>query len=312
MKVVITGVAGFIGSNTAELFLNCGVTVIGIDSFSNLLYPEKTKRQNIKGLLDHPNFQLVELDLRHEGISQYLGGVSAIVNFAALPGQALSWESFAEYQNANLLIVSNLLEELQFFPAIYFLQISTSSIFGSLDKKRSKFDTHQPISPYGVTKLAAENLVNVYVSQKGISAGILRLYSVYGPKQRPDMAYAKFCLALTRGNEIPIYGDGSQLRSITFVSDVSRAIFLAIEARISGLVADVCGDETITLIEALHEFEICFGVPAKIKALPGRIGDQLVSVGNPLTLEKLLGFKSAISIKQGIHLQAQNFLNSSV
>jgi UDP-glucose 4-epimerase len=312
LKVVITGVAGFIGSHTAELFLDSGVTVIGIDSFSSLLYPETTKRENVKELLKNPNFQLVELDLRREGISQYLTGVNAIINFAALPGQALSWESFAEYQNANLLIVSNLLRELQLFPQIYFLQISTSSIFGNLDKKNSSIHTYQPISPYGVTKLAAENLVNVYVNQKGISAGILRLYSVYGPKQRPDMAYAKFCLALTKDLEISIYGDGSQLRSITFVSDVSRAIFLAIEARISGLIADVCGEETITLIEALNQFENCFGVSARIKTLPGRVGDQSISVGNPLTLEKLLGFKPSTSIKQGIFLQAQHSLVSDV
>jgi UDP-glucose 4-epimerase len=312
LKVVITGVAGFIGSHTAELFLDSGVTVIGIDSFSSLLYPETTKRENVKKLLKNPNFQLVELDLRREGISQYLTGVNAIVNFAALPGQALSWDFFAEYQNANLLIVSNLLRELEFFPKIYFLQISTSSIFGNLDKQNSNTDTHQPISPYGVTKLAAENLVNVYVSQKGISAGMLRLYSVYGPRQRPDMAYAKFCFALTRELEISIYGDGSQLRSITFVSDVSRAIFLAIEARISGLMADVCGEESITLIEALHQFENCFGVSARIKTLPGRVGDQSVSVGNPVTLEKLLGFKPLTSIKEGIFLQVQHTLVSDV
>ncbi len=312
MKVVITGVAGFIGSNTAELFLNAGVTVIGIDSFSSLLYPESTKRQNIKELLGHPNFQLVELDLRHDGISEYLTGVDAIVNFAALPGQALSWEFFSEYQNANLLIVSNLLRDLQHFPKVYFLQISTSSIFGSLDKRISNNHIAQPISPYGVTKLAAENLINVYMNQKGTSAGILRLYSVYGPKQRPDMAYAKFCLALTKGHEISIYGDGSQLRSVTFVSDVSRAIFLAIESRKSGLAADVCGGEIITLNEALHEFELCLGVSAKVKNVTSRNGDQSVSVGNPLTLEKLFGFKPVISVKEGVSLQVRDFLSSNV
>jgi nucleoside-diphosphate-sugar epimerase len=119
-------------------------------------------------------------------------------------------------------------------------------------------------------------------------------------------------LALTKDLEISIYGDGSQLRSITFVSDVSRAIFLAIEARISGLIADVCGEETITLIEALNQFENCFGVSARIKTLPGRVGDQSISVGNPLTLEKLLGFKPSTSIKQGIFLQAQHSLVSDV
>ena len=292
------------------MFLESGVKVVGIDSFSSLLYPAALKHKNISDLYSYPNFEVVELDLERESARKYLEGTSAVINFAALPGQALSWASFERYQNANLLIVNNLLRDVCSFPEIYFLQISTSSVHGNLRKDLGDHNNYQPISPYGVTKLAAENLVNVYQSQKRIAAGILRLYSVYGPNQRPDMAYAKFCRALLNGHEISIYGDGNQLRSITFVSDVARAVFLATHSRISGLVADVCGDENISLIQALNAFERELGVSANIKLDPARIGDQSISVGDPSKLLELLNFKSKVKIEEGIRLQAQSFLDS--
>lgn len=292
------------------MFLESGVKVVGIDSFSSLLYPSALKQQNISDLYAYPNFEMVELDLERQSARKYLEGASAVINFAALPGQVLSWESFERYQNANLLIVNNLLRDVCTFHQIYFLQISTSSVHGNLRKDLARHDNHQPISPYGVTKLAAENLINVYQSQKSISAGILRLYSVYGPNQRPDMAYAKFCRALLSGHEISIYGDGSQLRSITYVSDVARSVFLATHSQISGLVADVCGDENISLIQALNAFERELGVSAKIKLVPARIGDQSTSVGDPSKLQELLNFKTKVKIEEGIRLQAQSFLNS--
>jgi nucleoside-diphosphate-sugar epimerase len=310
VKVIITGVAGFIGSHTAKFFLESGIRVVGIDSFSTLLYSEALKRQNIIDLYKFPNFELVELDLEKKSAYQYLTGVNAIINFAALPGQALSWESFEQYQNSNLLIVNNLLRDLNYFPEIYFLQISTSSVHGNLKKNLLDAGRSRPISPYGVTKLAAENLIDVYQSQRNLSAGILRLYSVYGPNQRPDMAYAKFCRALLSDQEILIYGDGNQLRSITFVSDVARAVFLAIQSRISGLVADVCGDETISLIQALAAFEKHIGVSGNIKLAPARIGDQSISVGDPSRLVELLNFKTEIKFDEGIKLQALSFMES--
>lgn len=284
--------------------MESGHEVIGVDSFSNFLYAADIKRERIKNLNQWSNFRFIELDLIVVSLDFYLKNVDCVINFAALPGQAKSWESFKNYQDSNLLIVSNILNSLKNRPEVYFIQISSSSVFGNSRPGNREFN---PLSPYGVTRLAAEHLVRVYQETSGNNSAILRLFPVFAPDQRSDMAYAKFCKALVENKEITIFGDGSQVRSNTFVDDAAQAIYLAAEARISNLIADVSSGENISLLSALSILEKEFDTRARILFVLTQVGDQDFSMGDVKFLESNLKFQVATTIPAGLKLQADYF-----
>lgn len=307
MTVVITGVAGFIGFHTANYFLDSGFKVIGIDSLSNLLYSSEVKKDKVKVLSGRENFSFHKIDLSHQEIDELLSDVDVVINLAGLPGQELSWSEFAEYQKANTLLVYKLLQAVKRNPRIYYLQISSSSVQGN----SSGTNNGLTLSPYGVSKLGAENLVRAYRTELGLNCGILRLFSVFGPDQRPDMAYAKFCDLISQGKSIPVYGDGHQSRSNTFVSDVARAIFLCASEQIPNLEADVTSSESITLLESIKIISDELGRSSSIEFHDRRLGDQYVSGGNPKKLSDLLGFQAETSIEDGLRRQVRHFLNET-
>ena len=307
MTVLIAGVAGFIGFHTANYFLDSGFKVIGIDSLSNLLYSSEVKKDKIKELSSRENFSFYKIDLSYQEIDELLSDVDVVVNLAGLPGQELSWSEFEEYQKANMLLVFKLLQTVKRNPRIYYLQISSSSVQGN----SSGTNTGLTLSPYGVSKLGGENLVRAYRNELGLKCGILRLFSVFGPYQRPDMAYAKFCKMISQGISIPVYGDGYQSRSNTFVSDVARAIFLCALEQIPNLEADVTSSETITLLESIKIISDELGRSPSIEFQDRKFGDQYVSHGNPEILYDLLGFRVETSIEYGLRLQVRHFLDET-
>ena len=307
MTVVITGVAGFIGFHTANYFLDYGFKVIGIDSLSSLLYSSEVKREKINKLSRRENFSFHKIDLAYQDIDELLSDVGIVINLAGLPGQELSWSKFEDYQRANTLLVYKLLQAINRNQGIYYLQISSSSVQGN----SSGINTGFTLSPYGVSKLGAENLVRAYRTELGLNCGILRLFSVFGPGQRPDMAYAKFCNLISQGKSVPVYGDGHQSRSNTFVSDVARAIFLCALEQIPDLEADVTSSEKITLLESIRIISDELGRSASIEFHDRKFGDQYVSRGNPETLYELLGFRVETSIENGLRLQARHFLDET-
>ncbi len=307
MTVLITGVAGFIGFHTANYFLDSGYKVIGIDSLSNLLYSSEVKNDKVNRLSRRKKFSFYKIDLSYHEIDELLSDVDVVINLAGLPGQELSWSEFEEYQKANTLLVYKLLQALKRNPDIYYLQISSSSVQGN----SSGANTGLTLSPYGVSKMGAENLVRAYRTELGLSCGILRLFSVFGPNQRPDMAYAKFCNLISAGKSIPVYGDGHQSRSNTFVSDVARAIFLCALERIPDLEADVTANETITLLESIRIISDELGQNPSIEFHDRKFGDQHFSSGNPETLRALLGFQVETSIEDGLRRQVRQFLDES-
>jgi nucleoside-diphosphate-sugar epimerase len=307
LTVLIAGVAGFIGFHTANYFLDSGFKVIGIDSLSNLLYSSEVKKDKIKELSSRENFSFYKIDLSYQEIDELLSDVDVVVNLAGLPGQELSWSEFEEYQKANMLLVFKLLQTVKRNPRIYYLQISSSSVQGN----SSGTNTGLTLSPYGVSKLGGENLVRAYRNELGLKCGILRLFSVFGPYQRPDMAYAKFCKMISQGISIPVYGDGYQSRSNTFVSDVARAIFLCALEQIPNLEADVTSSETITLLESIKIISDELGRSPSIEFQDRKFGDQYVSHGNPEILYDLLGFRVETSIEYGLRLQVRHFLDET-
>jgi|688.fasta_scaffold557630_1 nucleoside-diphosphate-sugar epimerase len=307
MAVLITGVAGFIGYNTANYFLDSGIDVIGVDSLSNLLYPKEIKQNNVNELSKKDNFTFYKMDLSVESLGPLIREVDTVINLAGLPGQVLSWSEFDEYQRANTLVVYNILKQIAKHPKTYFLQISSSSAQGN---SSGSFQGN-PISPYGVSKLAAENLVKVYANQLGLKTGILRLFSVFGPGQREDMAYAKFCNKIFKGAPISIYGDGKQARSNTYISDVSRAIFLSSLKQITNLHADVTSRESITLLRSIQIIAEEIGKEPVIQFHERQLGDQYESQGNASTLFELLGFQVETSIEAGLRQQSRDYLKKA-
>ena len=217
MKVVVTGAAGFIGSHLCEALLGAGHEVVGIDCFTDY-YARADKEANLTVARGMPGFTFVEADLRTDDLEPLLDGADAVINEAATPGLVLSWDDFERYQSTNLSAVKRLIDASIATGVGHFVQASTSSVYGA--EATGGEDSHcLPVSPYGVTKLAAEHLLRAHAATFDLPLTILRYFSIYGPRQRPDMAYRIFCERLLRGEPITVFGDGRQSRSNTYVSD---------------------------------------------------------------------------------------------
>ena len=220
MRILVTGVAGFVGSHIGERLLTEGHDVVGLDAFTDY-YSTAVKERNLAGLLDQPGFTFHRLDLRTDPLGPALDGVEAVIHEAAMPGLPRSWQDFEGYLGCNVLAVARLLEACRAAGVQRFLHASTSSVYG-LEAVGDESMPVRPISPYGVTKLAAEHLLQAHVATFGFPAVIVRYFSIFGPRQRPDMAYHRFIEAMLDGRPITVFGDGEQARSNTFVTDAVR------------------------------------------------------------------------------------------
>ena len=228
---LITGVAGFIGSTLAERLLSDGHQVRGVDCFTGY-YPRPVKEGNLAGLLSHPRFSFSSTDLASGDLGGIVQDVEYVFHQAGQPGVLPSWgRLFDQYVTNNIVATQRLLEALKDRPIKRFMFASSSTIYGdSQELPVRETSLPRPIVPYGVTKLAAEHLVNLYHYNFGLPAVMLRYFSVYGPRQRPDMAFHKFIGAIARGETIQLYGDGEQTRDATYVGDIVQANVLAMRA----------------------------------------------------------------------------------
>ena len=227
MTVVITGVAGFIGSNLAQELLKRSEEVIGVDCLTDY-YDVALKEANLGLLRAYPGFRFQRMDLAQDDLRPILEGVTHVYHLAAQAGVRASWGgSFAPYVRHNILGTQRLLEQLRGVAA-RLVFASSSSVYGNAEHYPTREDVvPQPVSPYGVTKLCSEQLVMAYRRSAGIDARCLRYFTVYGPRQRPDMAFSKFVAAARRGEPIEVYGDGQQVRDFTFVADAVEATIRA-------------------------------------------------------------------------------------
>jgi UDP-glucose 4-epimerase len=301
---LVTGAAGFIGSHLVDRLLRDGVRVTGVDCFTNY-YDPRIKRDNLAGALGHGDFTLLEADLGAADLSR-LPEVDVVFHQAAQAGVRASWGAeFADYVHHNVLATQRLLERYKTSKLQRFVYASSSSVYG--DAERYPTDETllpRPFSPYGVTKLAGEHLTLLYGRNFGLSTVALRYFTVYGPRQRPDMAFHKFCRAMLRDEEITVYGDGTQSRDFTFVDDAIEANVRAWTGTASG-VYNVGGGSQVELREAIALIESALGRRARIHREPRPPGDPLRTRADATRLRADFGFAPSTPIAAGLAAEAE-------
>ena len=313
MVRLVTGAAGFIGSHLCEdLLATTDDLVIGIDRFSDY-YPEKDKRANLSMLNGDDRFMLLEDDLADPGTMEHLssmlprGEEITVFHLAAQAGVRKSWGcDFGSYLRDNVAATQNLLEWATYRGNVRsFIFASSSSVYGipaSLPMTE-EITVPRPHSPYGVTKLAAENLVRLYTSNHGLPSVSLRFFTVYGPRQRPDMAFNRFLRAILAGEPISIFGDGGQTRDFTYVGDTVRGLRLA-EGCADGRVMNLGGGSSVTLLDAVRTMEDATGKEAVMRFLPVQAGDVADTLASTELLESTTGWKPSISLLEGLTREA--------
>jgi UDP-glucuronate 4-epimerase len=305
--VVVTGVAGFIGSHLAEALVDRGHQVIGIDCFTPT-YPAAEKRRNLERLLPNPAFRLVEGDLATLALDAWLEGATVVFHQAAQPGVRSSWgRDFAVYVHHNILGTQCLLEACARAEVPRLVAASSSSVYGDApDYPTTEESITRPVSPYGVTKLASEHLCLAY-ARPGVasfSVATLRYFTVYGPRQRPDMAFRRFLHAAYAGHPITVYGDGEQTRDFTHVEDAVRANLLAMSAPIHAEAINVGGGRRVSLRQVLDLIGRYSGRRLRIERAPAQRGDARHTGADGTRAEALLGYRPQVSLEDGLADQA--------
>ncbi len=304
MKCLVTGVAGFIGSHLAERLLQEGYEVIGLDCFTDF-YPRWIKKRNLTFLESKPHFQLVENDLNQINFNEILDGVGFIFHLAAQAGVRTSWgENFSEYVKHNVLATQKLLEAVKGRKIEKFIFASSSSVYGlSSTFPMVENGPVQPISPYGVTKLAAEQLCFLYFKNYNVPIISLRFFTVYGPRQRPDMAFHKFFVAFLKKEIIPVYGDGHQTRDFTYIDDIIEANILALKRGRVGEVYNIGGGHRKELSEVIELMEKITGQKARIRWLDPQKGDVVHTLASIEKAKLDLGYNPRSDLENGLRQQ---------
>ena len=297
--VLVTGAAGFIGSAVVKKLSSEGREVIALDGLLDGLYPSSEKKSRFSELGSLPGVTNVELDLRTDDLSRLPRNIRYVINQAAMPGLSLSWQNFELYSSCNLLGLSRLIDASIGWDLERFIQISTSSVYGK-HAIGGESQPLAPVSPYGVTKLAAENLVLAHFRDSAFPGVILRYFSVYGPGQRPDMAYRKFIDKALLGEEISLYGTGEQSRSNTYIDDCVAGTLSALSQGENGQIFNISGGEERSINEALTIIEDAVGSPLSINRLPAARGDQARTHGDSSLAREVLGFSHTVNLEEGL------------
>ncbi len=303
MKCLVTGVAGFIGSHLSEALIEKDNKVLGIDCFTDY-YPRELKLANLADLKTRSDFDFVELDLSVDAISRYVRDADVVFHLAAQPGVRASWgTSFSHYIRDNIAATQRLLEAAKEAHLKRFVYASSSSVYGDAEQLPTPEEkTPSPNSPYGATKLEAELLCDVYRKNFGVPTVVLRYFTVYGPRQRPDMAFSRFISAIQREEEIVIYGSGSQGRDFTFVSDTVAATTLSVEAS-PGSIYNVGTGAAVSINEVLSLLERIIGKPPKVRRAPPALGDVQMTCAETSKIRRDLGFAPKVKIDEGLRRQ---------
>ena len=302
-NTIVTGVGGFIGSHLAETLLNQGDKVIGIDEFNDYYNPT-LKRQNISQFQDHPGFQLIENNIQSLNWSELLVDVDVVYHQAAQAGVRPSWgKGFLDYTERNINATQIILEAAINAPNLKRLvYASTSSVYGNAETfPTPETVCPQPVSPYGITKLAAERLGKLYHQNFGVPCVYLRYFTVYGPRQRPDMAFHKFFKWILQDQPISIYGDGQQTRDFTFISDAVAANLLAAIVPLAvGEVFNIGGGSRVVLAEVINIMERIVGRPIKKNFVEKARGDARHTSADVSKAKEILGYQPQVSLEEGL------------
>ena len=302
---LVTGVAGFIGSFLAERLLKDNFKVIGIDSFTNF-YSKKIKLKNIEICKKNKNFSLIQKEIQKIDLIPIFKKVDYLFHMAAQPGVRTSWgKGFENYSINNILVTQKLLEQAKISKSLKKIVIaSSSSVYGNQSCKMNESKTKtNPVSPYGVSKLAAEHLVSAYVENFNLPVIMLRYFTVYGPRQRPDMAFMRFVMKSILKKPITIYGNGTQKRNFTYIDDVIDATISSVNIDNTGEIINIGGGEVISISKVISILKNICNYEPKILYKPFSNGDVLRTEADINKAKRLLNFKPKTSLKNGLFLE---------
>ena len=301
MKAVVTGAAGFIGSHLAESLLADGREVVGVDAFVDY-YPREVKERNLAKARGHRSFRLVEGRVQDMDLAPVLDGASQVFHLAAQAGVRASWgRDFAVYTDNNVLATQRLLEASVAARVPRLVYASSSSVYGDAASLPLQEQTAcRPVSPYGVTKLAAEHLANLYHSSLGVPVVSLRYFTVYGPRQRPDMAFHRFLRAARDGSPIRLFGDGRQTRDFTYIDDIVAATRAAADSGRPGGVYNVGGGERVALSDVIGRIERVTGRRLEVIREGAQKGDMRDTFADTSAAGRDLGFRSTVALDEGL------------
>jgi UDP-glucose 4-epimerase len=304
MRVVVTGAAGFIGSHLTDRLLADGHEVVGIDCFTDY-YERARKEQNLEKSRSHNKFDFEEVDLVDADFPSLLDGVGVVYHLAGQPGVRPSWGSqFDRYVRDNIIATQRLLEALKEAPIKRLVFAGSSSVYGDAEMFPTKETAlPRPLSPYGVTKLAAEHLTHLYTRNFAIPVVSVRYFTVYGPRQRPDMAFSRFMQALTAGEDIEVFGDGEQTREFTYVSDAVEGTLKASTADVVGQVFNLGGGSRVTVNQVLATLEEISGIKVRRQNLPAAPGDPRHTGASINLARERLGWEPRVSLREGLTRQ---------
>ena len=313
MKAPITGVAGFIGSHLAGTLLERGATVTGLDCFTDY-YPRPVKEANLATVSAHDRFRFVETSIQNADLDALLDDVTHVFHLAAQAGVRKSWgRDFQVYTTNNVDATQILLESVVGRPIEKLVYASSSSVYGD----DTPIPMHEqalprPLSPYGVTKLAAEQLCHLYAANHGVPATAVRYFTVYGPRQRPDMGFHRFLKAAINGSPITVYGDGEQTRDFTFVGDAVAATILAGARGVPGRAYNIGGGSRVSINHVLDLIAEISGRPIDIRREPSQKGDMRDTYADTSLARADLGFSPTTSLKDGLTAEYHWLLSSPV
>jgi nucleoside-diphosphate-sugar epimerase len=304
--ILITGCAGFIGSHLSEYLLGRGAAVRGIDCFTDY-YPRPLKERNLWPSLQHPRFSFARLDLAADPLARVLDGVGTVFHLAARPGVRGSFgASFGAYARDNLIATQRLLEASAAAEVARFVFASSSSVYGNAGSHPTSEDMPlAPVSPYGMTKLATEELVAVYRRLSGLHTVGLRYFTVYGPRQRPDMAFSRFISKILADEPIEVLGDGRQVRDFTFVADAVRGTVAAGSRGRAGSAYNIGGGTQVELLEAVREIGLLLDRPVEIHHHGDGRGDVRRTWADYGLTRRELGFTCDWTLRSGLREQTR-------
>jgi len=301
MKALVTGAAGFIGSTLTSSLLERGVDVVGLDCFTDY-YAREVKEDNLAAFRAHPRFTFVEDTLQTVPLEGVLDGVTHVYHLAAQAGVRRSWgDEFRVYTSHNVDATQRLLEAVKGRSITRFVYASSSSVYGDVAAIPMREDAMvQPVSPYGVTKLAAEHLCNLYHANFGVPSVSLRFFTVYGPRQRPDMGFHRFIRAALSGTPITLYGDGEQTRDFTYVGDIVSALEAAGDRGRPGAVYNIGGGSRVSINQVLDLVGRLTGRTLSIERNPTQKGDMRDTFADTSRAQADLAFRPSHTLEAGL------------
>jgi nucleoside-diphosphate-sugar epimerase len=303
-KVLVTGAGGFIGSHLVRKCLENGDSVVGLDSFTNYYSPD-AKRANIATVGADPRWRFLEADLGSEDLVELFADVDVVVHLAAQPGVRASWgEGFDAYVASNVIAVQRVLEAAAATQLGRLVFASSSSVYGDAPVLPADEDSPlRPLSPYGATKVLGENLCRLYHASFGVPVVMLRYFTVYGPRQRPDMAFHKLITAALTGGEIVINGDGEQTRDFTFVTDAVNGTYAATHSGTAGAAYNIGGGHRVSMNEVLRLLRDLTGNELSIRHVGAQRGDARDTSADTQRARADLSFAPATQLEDGLRAQ---------